>query len=136
VSAVELLASLRESGVQISLVGDDLRLGGAASDLTDDLIKQVRSRKSALRAELRAESVEPNDPFLAWRLRNGEYLSDSDRARHFDALTMCVVHHRFLSYDEQRRGACSWCVPVEPEKERDYWRSRHGKLKAIGDLMP
>ena len=63
------------------------------------------------------------DPFLAWRHRNGERLTDADRRLGHDGAGFCVEHRRWLSHPEQRRGACSWCVPVDPESEPDYWQT-------------
>jgi hypothetical protein len=67
VIAADLLASLRGLGVQVSLVGDDLRLGGASAVLTEALIDQVRAAKATLRAELQAQEVAQDDLVLAWR---------------------------------------------------------------------
>jgi hypothetical protein len=30
---------------------------------------------------------------------------------------------RAPSYPEQKRGACSWCLPVDPGCEPEYWAS-------------
>ncbi len=69
------------------------------------------------------------DPFRAWRLRNAERLSDGDRRLGHDHGGFCVQHNRWLTYPEQRRGACSWCMPVDPEREPEYWASRRGKFR-------
>ena len=63
------------------------------------------------------------DPFRAWRLRNAELLTDDDRRLRHDRGGFCATHNRWLTYPEQRRGACSWCVPVDPEREPEYWQS-------------
>ncbi len=46
-----------------------------------------------------------------------------DLARGHDPGGYCAEHGRRLSYPEQQRGACSWCVPVDPEREPEYWAS-------------
>ena len=61
------------------------------------------------------------DPFRAWRLRNAELLVEQDGRRGHDVGGFCAEHRRPLSYPEQKRGACSWCVPVDPEREPEYW---------------
>lgn len=75
----------------------------------------------------RASGVEreatPADPFLRWRLMNAERLTAADVARGYDAGGYCVGHGRILSHPEQKRGACSWCVPVDPAREPEYWAS-------------
>jgi hypothetical protein len=65
----------------------------------------------------------PADPFRRWRWSNAERLTDDDLARGRDPGGFCVTHGRGLSYPEQKRGACSWCVPVDPEREPEYWAS-------------
>ena len=66
------------------------------------------------------------NPFRAWRLHNAERLTDIDRRQGHDRGGFCAAHGRWLSYPEQRRGACSWCVPVdrgrEPEYRASHWR--------------
>ncbi len=71
-------------------------------------------------AVLRREAV---DPCAGWRLRNAERLTADDLARGHDAGGYCAEHGRWLSYPEQKRGACSWCVPVDPDREPAYWAS-------------
>jgi hypothetical protein len=63
------------------------------------------------------------DPRRAWYHRNAELLTDDDRRLGRDPGGYCVEHRRGLSYPEQKRGACSWCVPVDPEREPEYWAS-------------
>jgi hypothetical protein len=63
------------------------------------------------------------DPFVRWRLQNAERLTVSDLAHGRDAGGYCAEHRRCLSWPEQKRGACSWCVPVDPEREPEYWAS-------------
>ena len=60
------------------------------------------------------------DPFRRWRWSNAERLTADDLARGRDPGGFCVTHGRALSYPEQMRGACSWCVPVDPEREPEY----------------
>ena len=66
----------------------------------------------------------PIDPFRAWRHRNAERLTEADARRGYDPGGFCAEHRRWLSYPEQQRGACSWCVPVDPEREPECWASR------------
>ena len=54
---------------------------------------------------------------------NAARLTAADLARGFDAGGYCTAHGRILSYPEQKRGACSWCVPVDPDHESEYWAS-------------
>ena len=56
-------------------------------------------------------------------MRNAERLTANDVARGYDAGGYCAEHGRRLSYPEQKRGACSWCVPVDPQREAEYWHS-------------
>ena len=72
------------------------------------------------------EAMLAADPFRAWYHRNAELLTDTDRRLGHDAGGFCAAHNRWLSYPEQRRGACSWCVPVDPDREPEYWAS-HGR---------
>jgi hypothetical protein len=65
----------------------------------------------------------PSDPMLRWRLANAERLTVDDLANGHDPGGYCAEHRRWLSYPEQKRGACSWCVPVDPEREPEYWAS-------------
>ena len=58
-----------------------------------------------------------------WRLANAEGIDAPDVATGQDRGGYCVVHYRPLSYPEQRRGACSWCAAVDPERETEYWAS-------------
>ena len=53
------------------------------------------------------------DPTRRWRWRNAELLSEDDRRAGRDPGGFCAEHHRWLTYAEQQRGACSWCVPVD-----------------------
>jgi len=63
------------------------------------------------------------DPFRAWRLRNAQLLAEAGGRPVQDYGGFCATHRRPLSYPEQTRGACSWCVPVDPEREPQYWTS-------------
>ncbi len=62
-------------------------------------------------------------PLRAWCLRNAELLSQIDRRLGHDRGGFCAAHGRWLNYPEQQRGACSWCVPVDLERESEYWAS-------------
>jgi hypothetical protein len=63
------------------------------------------------------------DPFVRWRLRNAGRLTSADLGLGHDPGGNCAEHRRPLSYPEQKRGACSWCVGVDPEREPEYWAS-------------
>jgi len=87
---------------------------GATCDVSED------SEESPSRL---AEPDGAVDPFVRWRLANAQQLTGTDLAARRDPGGYCAAHHRSLSYPEQKRGACSWCVPVDPEREPDYWAS-------------
>ena len=57
-----------------------------------------------------------------------ERLTSYDPARGRDAGGYCAEHRRALSYPEQQRGACSWCVPIDRDREPDYWASHWRRL--------
>jgi len=78
----------------------------------------VIARASGVESE--ATSV---DPFVRWRQQNSERMTADDVARGYDAGGYCADHGRRLSYPEQKRGACSWCVPVDRDREPEYWAS-------------
>ena len=65
----------------------------------------------------------PAGPFRRWRWRNAELLTEKDRELGHDPGGFCAQHNRWLTYPEQQRGACSWCVPVDLEREPEYWDS-------------
>jgi hypothetical protein len=69
------------------------------------------------------------DPFERWRIGNAETFTAGDAAQRYDVGGFCAVHHRRLSYPEQKRGACSWCVPVDPEREPEYWASHWRRFR-------
>jgi hypothetical protein len=71
----------------------------------------------------------PADPFRRWRWTNAEQLTAGDLARGRDPGGFSAAHGRALAYPEQQRGACSWCVPVEPEREPEYWASYWRRFK-------
>jgi hypothetical protein len=81
------------------------------------------SEESEERSAGRMWTARSDDPFVEWRLGNAAQLSASDLAAGRDPGGFCVEHRRCLSYPEQKRGACSWCVPVTPEREPEYWAS-------------
>ena len=62
-------------------------------------------------------------PFHAWRLRNAELLTEQDGRLGRDYGSCRAEHRRALSYPEEKRGACSWCVPVDREREPEYGAS-------------
>ena len=94
----------------------------AVSDAVDDTDCEI-SEKSEKRSATPSASALTADPFRAWRLRNAELLAEGD-----DYGGRCAEHRRPLSYPEQKRGACSWCVPVDPEREPEYWASHWRKF--------
>src|SRR3954452_22186389 len=63
-------------------------------------------------------------PAEKWRARNAVLLTGEDRRLGHDPGGYCAIHRRPLSYPEQKREACSWCVPVDPEREPEYLASR------------
>ena len=69
------------------------------------------------------EQTNKGDRCTVWQRENAERLTVVDLAAGLDAGGFCAAHHRALSYPEQQRGACSWCVPVDPEREPEYWAS-------------
>ena len=71
----------------------------------------------------------PVDRFRRWRWRNAELLTDDDRRLGHDSGGFCATHHRWLTYPEQQRGACSWCVPVDPDREPEYWASHWRRFR-------
>ena len=98
----------------------DLRRAGVAPDAEREV--------SEISEESRRPAGRPTpllvaDPSRAWRLRNAELLTDIDRRLGHDPGGFCAEHNRWLTWREQTRGACSWCVPVEPEREPEYWAS-------------
>ena len=95
------------------------RTVGAPVSSPDCEISEISEERSA------APSASPltADPFRAWRLRNAELLAACDGRSGLDYGGYCAEHRRSLSYPEQKRGACSWCVPVDPEREPEYWAS-------------
>jgi hypothetical protein len=88
----------------------DRTVGGSASDTDCEMSEKSPAAPSA--------SSQTADPFRAWRLRNAQLLEEGD-----DYGGRCAEHRRPLSYPEQKRGACSWCVGVDPEREPEYWAS-------------
>jgi hypothetical protein len=98
----------------------DLRRAGVAPDAERE-VSEI-SEESRLAAG-RPTPLLVAEPFRAWRLRNAELLTDTDRRLGHDAGGFCVEHSRWLTWREQNRGACSWCVPVDPEREPEYWAS-------------
>jgi hypothetical protein len=63
------------------------------------------------------------DRLRAWRASNTQRLTAEDGRLGHHPGGFCAEHGRWLSWPEQRRGACSWCVPVDPEREPEYWAS-------------
>jgi hypothetical protein len=82
---------------------------------------------SVLSVSLPADEGQPEDdggdPFERWRLLNAQRFTADDAAHGYDTGGYCAQHGRVLSYPEQKRGACSWCVAVDPEREPEYWAS-------------
>ncbi len=113
---------------------------------TDDLLERARSTLRAVRAadavpqrdreisegcEESRRGVDERpprragvpDPFLRWRLRNAEHITPEHARLGHDPGGFCAAHNRWLTWNEQQRGACSWCMPIEPEREPEYWAS-------------
>jgi hypothetical protein len=67
--------------------------------------------------------IDGADPRPGWRLLNAARFTADDLVQGHDPGGYCSQHRRLLSYPEQKRGACSWCVPVDPEREPEYWAS-------------
>jgi len=101
------------------------RLATLRRDATDKTDKTLAPpTEDGVLSVLSAQSRrEQHDPFTRWRVRNAERLTANDVARGYDAGGYCAEHGRRLSYPEQKRGACSWCVPVDPQREAEYWHS-------------
>jgi len=47
-----------------------------------------------------------------------------DLTHGYDVAGYWAAHGRWLSYPEQKWGTCSWCVPVDPDREPEY-RASH-----------
>jgi hypothetical protein len=87
-------------------------------------------RPAALRVRFQPTSAGRNvqstkwvDAADRWQRENAGLLGPADLALGRDAGGYCAAHRRVLSYPEQQRGACSWCVPVDPDREPEYWAS-------------
>ena len=68
-----------------------------------------------------------------WQRENAALLGPADLALGRDYGGYCAAHRRVLSYPEQQRGACSWCVPVDPEREAEYWASHWRKFTEVSE---
>jgi len=75
------------------------------------------------------EQGESPDLFVRWRLANAARLTSDQLATGLDPGGYCVNHDRPLSYPEQQRGACSWCVTVDPDREPEYCASHWRRFK-------
>ena len=62
-------------------------------------------------------------PIADWRARRAERLAAEGQAHGDDTGGSCAMPGRPLPHPEQRCAACSWCVPVDPEREPEYWAS-------------
>ncbi len=69
------------------------------------------------------------DSFGRWRLTNAERLTVYDLASGHAPGGYCEEHRRWLSNPEQKRGACFWCIPVDPKREPEYWASHWRRFK-------
>ena len=73
------------------------------------------------------QTTKPDDDLppdrKTWQARNARLLSQAAPQQRLDPGGYCATHRRSLSYPEQRREACSWCVPVNPISEPEYWAS-------------
>ena len=86
-----------------------------SASVSDGLKREISERSE--------ESPAPADPRLALCLTNAECLTADDRRLGHDPGGFCAAHNRWLTWNEQQRGACSWCMPIEPEREPEYWAS-------------
>jgi hypothetical protein len=102
---------------------------GAATVRSADAASEPVSALPPVARHDQTTKVAP-DPFRAWYHRNAELLTDTDRRLGHDPGGFCVEHNRWLSHSEQRRGACSWCVPVDPDREPEYWQSHWRRFTA------
>jgi hypothetical protein len=128
--AASVLAGLRDRGFAVSAEGDKLVVR-PGSTLTAGLRVAICAHKAELLALLSAgkdRRPEPRDADLGeaeavvrWELANAARLTAVDRQLGHDPGGFCAEHNRWLSYPEQSRGACSGCVPVDPEREPEYW---------------
>jgi hypothetical protein len=140
--ATDLLASLRGLGVQVSLVGDDLRLGGASAVLTDALIDRVGAAKATLRAELQAEEVAQDDLFLAWRAEAMRtQIGPGPRVPFLVARRdVSDAPGRCLSCGDPRgsgrRYRCGPCVRAAEVVVNEVWEAQKGQLKKVGEAAP
>jgi hypothetical protein len=100
----------------------DLPIAGPVGGSSTDTDCEI-SEKSEISPAGPPGSTSAADPCRAWRLRNAELLAEADGRLGHDYGGYCAEHRRVLSYPEQKRGACSWCVPVDPEREPEYWAS-------------
>jgi hypothetical protein len=66
-----------------------------------------------------------------WQARNADLMTDAERRQGLDPGGFCAQHRRPLSYPEQRREACSWCVPVDPIREPEYWASQWRRFSEL-----
>ena len=127
-----LLNQLRQQGVELIAQGDQLRAKLPGFVATPSLHALLVDRKAALLRALREEEFRKR--VAAWQVANAIQLSQEDnpdrgvdRVRHralgHDVGGHCAAHRRGLSYPEQKRGACAWCVEADPELEPEYWKS-------------
>ena len=109
--------------------GQIRRTGGATVPAGDNPAVAVFPPTSAARNDQTTKvPARPADRFRRWRWRNSELLTDTDRRLGHDPGGFCAQHNRWLTYPEQQRGACSWCVPVNPDHEPECWASRWRKF--------
>ena len=93
-----------------------------------ELAATVSALTSADLYDIRHTPPTTTGPFRAWYHRNTELLTEADRQLGHDPGGFCGEHRRWLSYPEQKRGACAWCVPVDHEREPEYWASHWRKF--------
>ena len=107
----------------------DILAGGRPDDAPTGERSETSERRSAHAGDIsHLPLLSQPDPFRRWRLANAERLTAEDARLGRDPGGFCAAHGRWLSHPEQRRGACSWCVPVEPEREPDYWVGHRRKF--------
>jgi hypothetical protein len=137
VSGATLLNQLRQQGVELTAQGDQLRASMEGFVATPSLRSLLGDRKAELLRALREEAFRKQ--VAAWQVANAARLRQEDdpalgskRIRHgeagHDVGGYCTEHRRPLSYPEQKRGACSWCVEVDRDLEPEYWESHWSRF--------
>ena len=125
------LRAMREGTAETDESGHGRGVSSVSTVTRDD--GAIRAERVSSVSAGTARAAAQSDPFVRWRLSNTKRLTADDLARGYDAGGYCAAHGRRLSYPEQKRGACSWCIPVDPEREPEYWESHWRKFTARAD---